>query len=176
MIGEAVIPAGAHLFQINEEDPISLDEKAAVEFHYIVYRLLFLSKRACRCLQTDVAFLCTRVQKPDTDDYKKLSRNLKYFRTIASLTLILGMDGNNTASWWVDGAFATHNYMKSHRGDYMSLRIGAAYASSSKQKLNTHSYTEADLVAADESIPQVLWNWYFLEEQGYGINDNILYQ
>ena len=28
MIGEAVTPAGAHLFQFNEEDHISLDDKA----------------------------------------------------------------------------------------------------------------------------------------------------
>ena len=46
MIGEAVIPAGANLFQVNEEDPISIDENAAVELHHIVARLLFLCKRA----------------------------------------------------------------------------------------------------------------------------------
>ena len=58
----------------------------------------------------------------------------------------------------------------------MSLGVGAAYASSSKQKLNTPSSIEADLVAADESMTHIVWNLYFLEEQGYGINDNILYQ
>ena len=74
-----------------------------------------------------------RVHNPDTDDYKKLSRTLKYLRTTAGLPLILGMDGTNTVSWWVDGAFAIHNETKSHTGDYMSLGIGAAYARSSKK-------------------------------------------
>ena len=46
--------------------------------------------------------------------------------------------------------------MKSHIVDYMSLGIGAAYASSSKQKLNIRSSTEAELVAADDSMPQVV--------------------
>ena len=111
MIGEDVTPAGAHIFQVNEDDPISLDEKASVEFHHIVARLLFICKRTRPHLQTAVAFLCTRVQNPDTDDYKKLSRTLKYLRTSAGLPLILGMDGTNTVSWWVYGAFAIHNYM-----------------------------------------------------------------
>ena len=66
--------------------------------------------------------------------------------------------------------------MKSHTGAYMSLRIGTAYASTSKQKLNTRSSTKAELVAADARIQQGVWNRYFLEEQGYRINENILYQ
>ena len=66
--------------------------------------------------------------------------------------------------------------MNSYTGDYISLGIGAAYASSSKQKLNTRSSTEAELVAAYDRMPQVVRTCYFLEEQGYGINDKILYQ
>ena len=61
MIGEDVTPKGAHLFQVNEEDPISIDDKEAVEFHHIVARLLFICKSARLDLQKDVAFLCTRV-------------------------------------------------------------------------------------------------------------------
>ena len=30
MIGEDVTPAGAHIFQVNEDDPISLDDKLTV--------------------------------------------------------------------------------------------------------------------------------------------------
>ena len=104
-----------------------------MEFHHIVARPLFLCNLSRPDLQTAVALLCTRVQNPDTDDYKKLSSTLKYLRTTAGLPLIVGMDGTNTVSWWVDGAFAIHNDMKSHTGDYMSLGIGAAYASSSKK-------------------------------------------
>ena len=143
MIEEAVSPAGTHLFQVNEEEPIYLDDKASEEFHHIVARLLFLCKRARPDLQKAVVFLCTRVQKPDTDSYKKLSRPLKYLHAAVGLPLILGKDGTSTLSWWVDGAFAIHNDMKIHTGAYRSLGIGAAYASSPKQKLNTHRSTEA---------------------------------
>ena len=40
---------------------------------------------------------------------------------------------------------------------------------------NTRSSTKVDLIAADDSMPHIVWNRYFLEEQGYGINVNILY-
>ena len=133
-----------------------------VEFHHIVARLLFLCKHVRPDLQTDVAFLCTIVQKPDIDDYKKISRTFKYLCATAGLPLILGMDGTNTVSWWVYGAFAIHNDMKSHIGAYMSLRIGSAYAISSKQKLNTRSSTEVELIAADDSMPQIVWTRNFL--------------
>ena len=87
-----------------------------MEFHHIVARLFFLCKRVRPDLQTAAAFLCTRVKKPDTDDYKKLSLTLKYLHTTVSIPLILGMDGTNTVSRWVDGEFAIHNDMKSHTG------------------------------------------------------------
>ena len=93
--------------------------------------MLFICKHACPDLQTSVALLCTRVQTPENYDYKKLIRTLKYLGTTAGLTLILGMDGTTTVSWWLDGAFSTHNDTKIHTGDYMLLGIGAAYASSS---------------------------------------------
>ena len=47
---------------------------------------------------------------------------------------------------------------------------------SKKQNLNTKSSTEAELIRADDAMPQMLWTRYFLEAQGYGIDENILYQ
>ena len=144
-----ITPAGDHIFQVNEQDPIFLNEMVEVEFHHIVARLLFLCNRVRPDLQTAVSFFCTRLKNPDTNDHKKISRVLKYLRTTAGLPLILGMGGTNTVSWWVDEAFAIYNYMKSDAGAYMSLGIGAAYAISSKQKLNMRSSTEAELIVCN---------------------------
>ena len=47
---------------------------------------------------------------------------------------------------------------------------------SRKQKLNTRSTAEAELVGADDAITQVLWTKLFMEAQGYQIKKNILYQ
>jgi hypothetical protein len=46
----------------------------------------------------------------------------------------------------------------------------------SKQKLNTRSSTEAELVGADDGATMILWTKLFMEAQGYDITRNILYQ
>jgi hypothetical protein len=66
--------------------------------------------------------------------------------------------------------------MKSHTGAMMSLGKGAAYGTSTRQKLNTKSSTEAELVAVNDVMPHILWTRYFLEAQGYGVKDSLVYQ
>ena len=66
--------------------------------------------------------------------------------------------------------------MKSHAGGMLSLGKGAVYAASTKQKLNTKSSTEAELVGVDDIMPQILWTRMCLEAQGFNVTDNIIYQ
>ena len=47
---------------------------------------------------------------------------------------------------------------------------------SRKQKLNTKSSTTAELVCADDATTMMLWTKLFMEEQGYKIEENVLYQ
>jgi hypothetical protein len=47
---------------------------------------------------------------------------------------------------------------------------------SHKQKLNTCSSTEAELVGDDDMSPMIFWTKLFMEAQGYPIERNILYQ
>jgi len=42
--------------------------------------------------------------------------------------------------------------------------------------LNTNSSTIAELVAVDDVLPMLLWTPLFLEQQGYNVNNNIIYQ
>ncbi len=53
---------------------------------------------------------------------------------------------------------------------------GAPITLSRKQKLNTRSSTESELVGVDDAINLILWAKLFLEAQGYQVVDNILYQ
>jgi hypothetical protein len=45
-----------------------------------------------------------------------------------------------------------------------------------KQKNNTKSSTEAELVGVDDLLAYILWARYFLEEQGYKMQPSLLYQ
>jgi hypothetical protein len=176
MAGEAATPAANHLFEVNNK-PKLLDEETYDLFHHFTAKLLFLAKRARPDIQTTVAFLTTRVKSPDEDDYKKLDRCMKYLRQTIDLPLTLEADDMHVVKWWVDASFAVHPDMKSHTGATMSLGKGAAYSRSTRQRLNTKSSTEAELVGVDDVMPQVLWTRYFLEAQGYTVvRDSIIYQ
>ena len=176
MSGEACTPAANHLFEVNVNSPTLLDADKSELFHHITAKLLFLCKRARPDIQTAVAFLCTRVKAPDTDDYKKLARVIKYLRGTVSMPLTLEADNIQIVKWWIDASFAVHEDLKSHTGGAMSLGKGVIYGTSTRQKINTKSSTEAELVGVNEVLPQVLWTRYFLEEQGYGAIDSIVYQ
>jgi hypothetical protein len=165
--GTATSPAAQHVFQVKEGVEL-LDTQKSEFFHETVAKLLFLCKRGRPDIQTAIAFLCTWVQQPTKDDYNKLSRTIKYLRNTVDLVLRLSADNLNVTKWWVDVSYAVHPDMKSHTGGCMSMGTGAAYSASKKQKLNTKSTTESELVGMDDVLPRALWTKYSMEGQGYG--------
>jgi hypothetical protein len=53
----------------------------------------------------------------------------------------------------------------------MSPGKGSAIGMSKKQKINTRSSTESELVGAVDAIPQMIWKRYFLEGQVYNVEE-----
>jgi hypothetical protein len=177
MDGEAATPAANHLFDVNAATAdMLLDRETAELYHHNVAKLLFLCKRARPDIQMAVSFLCTRVKNPDTDDYKKLTRVMRYLRSTISMPLTLEASDVRIIKWHIDAAFAVHPDMKGHTGGNMTLGKGSVYGTSTRQKINTRSSTEAELVGVNDVMPQVLWTRYFLSAQGYDTTENIVYQ
>ena len=58
----------------------------------------------------------------------------------------------------------------------MTYGGGAVITLSKKQKLNTRSSTEAELVGADDATTMILWTKLFMESQGVAITSNVLFQ
>jgi len=58
----------------------------------------------------------------------------------------------------------------------MTFGKGMLDGSSSGQKINTTSSTEAEVVAVHDTMPAILWTRYFLEAQGYPLKASILHQ
>ena len=167
-------PATENLFKIDGSKP--LDRHKAEIFHTTVTKALFLCKRARPDIQPTVAFLCTRVKSPNQGDWGKLLRMMRYLASTQEMVMTLIADKTRAMKWHADAAFAVHPDFKSHTGATMSMEKGSIYSTSRKQKINTKSSTEAELVAADDISGMMLWTKLFLEAQGYGINKNILYQ
>ena len=174
--GSAPTPAASHLFQVRSEGTEHLPKDKADVFHHMVAKLLFLSQRARPDIKTAVSFLCTRVKSPDMDDWKKLARVMRYLRATRRLPMILEASDLGCIRWWVDASFAVHPDMRSHTGAMMSVGRGAAYSTSVRQKLNTKSSTEGELVGVDDVMPQCLWTRNFLKAQGYEVTDNVILQ
>ena len=174
MNGTSPTPASNNLFDVEDDSPL-LSEKEKDFFHRTTARLLFASKRARPDLQVSVAYLCTRVKAPNQSDYRKLARLIRYLRLTISIPLILGWNGSGQLRWSVDASFAVHKDMRSHTGAVLTMGQGALMSMSIKQKINTKSSTEAELVGVDDAMNFVEWIQLFVEQQIKTINtDSVL--
>jgi hypothetical protein len=98
-----------------------------------------VSTRVRRDIQTAVAFLTTRVKKPDEDDWGKLKRVLKYLMGMRHMRLRLSVNALGVIHWWVDASYNVHDDCKGQTGAMMSLGKGTPISFYRKQKLNVRS-------------------------------------
>jgi hypothetical protein len=132
--------APVSLFKVDESCE-KLKQDKAVEFHNLVEKTLYSTKRVRPDTCTAITFLTTRVRAPDKDDWNKLVRLMIYIRGTRTMPLIPSAYGSGILKWWVDASFAVHPNMRGHSGGGLSLRRGFPIVSSTKQKLNTRSST-----------------------------------
>ena len=175
MIGHAATPAADHLFSV-ADDPILLDQARSDLFHKLVMQIQYMSQRARPDLRTAVSFLCKRVTKPDEDDWKKLTRVMRYLQGTVDLKLRLAADGSGNVEWYIDASHAVHFDMKGHTGGTMTMGKGSIYSTANSQKLVARSSTESELIAVYDVMPQVLWTQHFLDAQGHTVKNNIIHQ
>jgi hypothetical protein len=170
----AATPATSYLFQVR--DSPNLSEARADNFHSVTAALLFISRRCRLDIQTAVGFLTTRVSCPTEDDWAKLRRVLQYLRGTIDLFLTLGGDDITKMKTWVDVSYGVHDDCRSHTGGAISFGWGVLLTKCQKQKLNTKSSTEAEIVGVSDYLPNMIWARMFLGEQGFILKENILYQ
>ncbi len=148
---------------------------ASVAFHTVVAKTLNVTKRA-RPDPSLATFLTTKVRGPNTDDWEKLCHLMEYLRGARDCSLILSGENDGVLMWYVNAALVLHPNMRRHTGGGLTMGCGFPIAVLTKQKLNTKSSTESELVGVDDMMPIILWTCYFLLEQGYGVIENLLLQ
>ena len=153
-----------------------ITRKKRALLHSIVAKLLFVANRARPDIIVPISFLTSRVTIADEDDWKKLKRLLCYINNTIDMPLTLSIDNINVLKTWVDASYATHDDMKSHTGGAIMMGLGTLYSKSTKQKLNTKSSTEAELVGASDFLSQTIWTKNFIEAQGFTIERNEFFQ
>ena len=92
------------------------------------------------------------------------------------MTLKLSAKSLTLAKWFVDAAYAVRDDYKSQFGAMMTMGTGAMLGKSTKQKGNSKSSTQAELMAAGDASSQIIWTKNFMEAQGYTTSTAILYQ
>ena len=173
---KVLTPASTDLFDQGGGGLLSVDN--AKKFHCIVAKALFIANRSRPDIAPTVSVLSGRVRSPTKSDWKKCERLVGYLNSTKNLHLVLRYDDVAIARWHVDAAYAVHPDFKSHTGGTLLLSdVGGTIASTStKQKLNTRSSTEAELVATDDVLSKILWVRLFLGDQGIPLKENLLAQ
>ena len=75
---------------------------------------------------------------------------MKFINGMLEDKLILSADDLHVIKWYFDSSVAVHPDFKSHTGAGMTYGTGMPNTKSQKQKLNTCSSTEAELVGTDD--------------------------
>ena len=169
-------PANKNLFTTYDGISEELNEERSEIFHSVVAKILFIMKRGRPDVETTVSYLMTRVSKSNLKDWEKLKRCLGFLKKTFNDLRTIGADSLRDLHVWVDASHAIHENMRGHTGGTMSMGIGTLHSKSSKQKLNTRSTTESELVGVSEYLPYDLWQVNFFKFQGYDIRNNYIYQ
>eukprot|EP00957_Ditylum_brightwellii_P105411 8036183-Ditylum_brightwellii.AAC.1 len=77
---------------------------------------------------------------------------LGFLKGLIEDVLMLEADDSQTLTWHIDVLFTVHANMKSHTGATFTLGKGSISSDLTKQKVNTRSTTELELVAVDDKI------------------------
>jgi hypothetical protein len=173
--GKAKTPTDGNLFSIDASSPL-LSEELSDMFHSRVAKLLYLAKRVRPEILPSVIFLTSRVRSPTDQDWRKLDRVLRYLNANPELGIGLSVKSPMTVIGYVDASFAVHFDFRSHTGAVVTLGDGPISVDSSRQKLNTKSTMESEIVGASDGSNNIFYLRNFLIEQGYRMGPAKLYQ
>ena len=90
--------------------------------------------------------------------------------------LTLETDNLNMLKWFIDASYAVHKDIKGHTDNGLAMGKDTVFSKSTKQKLNTKSSTETEIVGIDNILSQVLWTNDFMRAQGWQTNETVVYQ
>jgi hypothetical protein len=172
---KAASPAKVELHWIDSRSKL-LNKERREKFHSVVMKLMFVCQRCRLDITTAISFLCTRVSQPTEQDWIKLMRVLEFLNGTVEDCLTLGADSLEELLSFVDVSFAVHPDMKSHTGGGASFGRGIIMSQSKKQKINTASSTESEVVGVSDYLPNTIWLMKFLGAQGYEMKRSTLYQ
>ena len=100
---------------------------------------------------------------------------MNYVHGTLDLISIVGIEHVGKLHTHIDAAHGVHHNMRSHTGGACTFGVGVFGAMSSKQKLNTASSTESELVGNSDFVTKPIALALFMEAQGYPLSENVVH-
>mmetsp|Transcript_830 Transcript_830/g.1319 ORF Transcript_830/g.1319 Transcript_830/m.1319 type:complete len:131 (+) Transcript_830:343-735(+) len=88
--------------------------------------------------------------KATKQDCRKLRRVLLFLMHTIDDDRVIGIEDIEMLHTWIDVSYAVHPDMKSHTGVCISYGLGIIDSGSMKQKLNSKSSTESEVVGTND--------------------------
>ena len=85
---------------------------------------------------------------------------------------MVGGDDSGRLTWNIDASFTVHPDCKSHTEACLTLDHGSILSISAKQKINTKTSTENELVGVDDAMIFAMWMKHFFESQVQSVDTN----
>jgi hypothetical protein len=89
------------------------------------------------------------------DDWKKMKRVIGYLKETIDFELVISCEELKNLTWYIDGSYAVYDDMKGQSGSLLMIGKNAVLSRLNKQKVNTRSSTETELIAVDDTLPTV---------------------
>jgi hypothetical protein len=163
-------PWTAKLFTVDENSK-PLETRRREIFHTFTMKGMFVCKRARQDVQPGIVFLSSRTSKPNENDWRKLKRLMSFLKATQDDVATLEADDDQSLNWHVDAAFAVHADYKSHTGATLTLGKGTATSHSGKQKVNSRSSTESEMIGIDDLVTKMIWTKLMVEAQGFKVKN-----
>ena len=81
---------------------------------------------------------------------------IKYLNGTKYLKLTLSIVNVGILKWYIDASYAIHGDCRGHTGALLTMGKGAITSFSRKQKLNSISSIEAEVIGVDDGLAEVL--------------------
>jgi len=145
-------------------------------FRSKVMKLMWIAKRSRPDILKEVVFLATKCGQPTSDDDDRLDRIDGYLS--GSINRVFTLKPKSLEiSAMIDASYGIHEDNKGHTGIIISIGGANILVKSVKQKLVARSSTEAELIALDDGLVEVLWCRQFMDELGFGSDKpSVIYQ
>ena len=158
-------PANDDIFEVDADDT-NAPTVDRTEYLSLIMSLMYIGRLTRPDILLPVTYLATRSVRPTVDDMAKGKRIVSYLRRTRELTLRLHCEGPLQLHISCDASYAVHADGKGHTG--YTIHIGDTqsfvHARSGKQKLNSTSSTDAEILALCEATKTTLHLRNILEE------------